>query len=189
MDKIRVDTERISYPAPCSLLGTNVGGRVNFMTLAGYSVVSVKPPYIMAAVAKIHYSNQGIKDTGAFSINIPSTSMAEATDYCGMVSGRKFDKSNVFEVFYGEEGKAPMIVECPYNLECKLVQTVDLPADDLFIGEIVAAYTDNRYLTNGVPDMAKIDPFVLSMPDKTYVSLGSPVGRAWGMGKSRIKKS
>jgi flavin reductase (DIM6/NTAB) family NADH-FMN oxidoreductase RutF len=189
MDKIKVGTKTISYPMPCSLLGTKVGGKVNFMTVAFYSMVSIKPPYIMAALAKNHYSNHGIKETGAFSINIPRTSMAEATDYCGMVSGRKFDKSNVFEVFYGEEGRAPMIVECPYNLECKLVQTVDLPADELFIGEIVAAYTDNRYLTDGVPDMAKIDPFILSMPEMTYVSLGSPVGRAWEMGKSRIKKS
>lgn len=188
MDKIKVDTKMISYPMPCSLLGTKVAGKVNFLTVAFFSMVGIKPPYIMAALAKSHYSNPGIKETGAFSINIPGTSMAEATDYCGMVSGRKFDKSNVFEVFYGEESGAPMIVECPYNLECKLVQTVDLPADELFIGEIIAAYTDNRYLTNGVPDMAKIDPLILSMPEMTYVSLGSPVGRAWGMGKSRIKK-
>jgi len=188
MDKIKVGTKMISYPMPCSLLGTKVGGKVNFLTVAFFSMVGIKPPYIMAALAKSHYTNPGIKETGAFSINIPGTSMAEATDYCGMVSGRKFDKSNVFEVFYGEESGTPMIVECPYNLECKLVQTVDLPADELFIGEIVAAYTDNRYLTNGVPDMAKIDPFILSMPEMTYVRLGSPVGRAWDMGKSRIKK-
>jgi flavin reductase (DIM6/NTAB) family NADH-FMN oxidoreductase RutF len=81
-----------------------------------------------------------------------------------------------------------MIVECPYNLECKLVQTVDLPGDDLFIGEIVAAYSDERYVTDGVPDLAKMDTFVLSMPEMTYMGLGSPVGRAWSMGKARFKR-
>jgi flavin reductase (DIM6/NTAB) family NADH-FMN oxidoreductase RutF len=188
MDKIKVGIKMISYPMPCSLLGTKVGGKVNFMTVAFFSMVSVKPPYIMAALGKSHYTNPGIKETGAFSINIPGTSMAEATDYCGMVSGRKFDKSEVFQVFYGEESGTPMIVECPYNLECKLVQTVELPGDELFVGEVVAAHADSRYLTDGVPDMAKIDPFVLSMPEMTYVRLGSPFGRAWDMGKSRIKK-
>lgn len=187
MDKIKLDSNRISYPMPCSLLGTKVGDKVNFLTIAFFSMVSIKPAYIIAALAKSHYTTPGIKETGAFSINIPDTSMAEVTDYCGMVSGRKFDKSNVFEVFYGEESGTPMIVECPYNLECKLVQTIELQADELFIGEIIAAYTDNRYLTNGVPNMAKIDPFILSMPEMTYMRLGSVVGRAWGMGKARIK--
>jgi flavin reductase (DIM6/NTAB) family NADH-FMN oxidoreductase RutF len=189
MEKIRVNTNRISYPMPCALLGTKVEGKVNFLTVAFFSVVSIKPPYIMAALAKSHFTTPGIKETGTFSINIPDTSMAGVTDYCGMVSGRKFDKSDVFEVFYGEEGGAPMIVECPYTLDCRLIKTVDLPDDELFIGEIVAAYTDNRYLTNGVPDMAKIDPFILSMPEMTYLRLGSAVGRAWGMGKSRIRIS
>jgi flavin reductase (DIM6/NTAB) family NADH-FMN oxidoreductase RutF len=186
MGKIRIDIRNISYPMPCSLLGTMVGDKVNFLTVAYFSMVSFKQPFIMAALAKSHFTTPGIKESGAFSINIPDTSMAEATDYCGMVSGRKFDKSNVFEVFYGEETRAPMIVECPYNIECKLVQTIELPADDVFIGEIIAAYTDNRYLTNGVPDMAKMDPFILSLPEMKYMKLGSPVGRAWGMGKSRI---
>jgi flavin reductase (DIM6/NTAB) family NADH-FMN oxidoreductase RutF len=82
-----------------------------------------------------------------------------------------------------------MIKDCPYNLECRLVKTVDLPVDELFIGEIVAAYSDNIYLTDGIPDMTKIKPFVLSMPQTTFYSIGEAVGQAWGMGKNRIKKS
>jgi flavin reductase (DIM6/NTAB) family NADH-FMN oxidoreductase RutF len=188
MEKIEIGTETIGYPMPCSLLGTKVEGKVNFLTVAFFSMVNFKPPYIMAALGKSHFSNAGIRETGSFSINIPSGSMAEATDYCGMVSGKNFDKSTVFEVFYGTETEAPMIVECPYNLECRLVQTIDLPDDELFIGAIVGAYTDNRYLTDGKPDMMKMDPFIFSMPQMNYHSLGSVVGRAWEMGKSLMKK-
>jgi len=189
MDKIEVNINMTCYPMPCMLIGTMVGEKANFMTVAYFSQVSLKPPYILAALDKEHYTNAGIKETGAFSINIPSTSMAEVTDYCGLVSGKKFDKSTVFEVFYGKEGKAPMIVECPYNLECKLVQIIDLAGDELFIGEIVAAYSDDRYLTDGIPDMAKVDPLLLSVPQMAYLSVGSHVGRAFKMGKSRIRKS
>jgi flavin reductase (DIM6/NTAB) family NADH-FMN oxidoreductase RutF len=188
MEKVEADISMICYPMPCSLIGTKVGGKVNFMTVAWFSQVSLKPPYILAALSKNHFTNAGIKETGAFSVNIPSTSMAEVTDYCGLVSGKKFDKSTVFEVFYGKEGKAPMIVECPYNLECKLVQTVDLQADELIIGEIVAAYLDERCLTDGVPDMAKVDPLILNAPQMTYLGVGTRVGNAFNMGKSLIKK-
>jgi flavin reductase (DIM6/NTAB) family NADH-FMN oxidoreductase RutF len=188
MEKIEIGFDAVSYPMPCSLIGTKVAGKVNFLTVAWFSMVNFKPLYIMAALGKSHYSNAGIKESGAFSINIPSVAMAEATDYCGIVSGKKFDKSTVFEVFYGKQGKAPMIKECPYNLECSLVQTVDLPGDELFIGEIVSAYSDSRYLTDGVPDMTKIKPFILSMPQTTFFSLGPSVGSAWQMGKSRLKK-
>ncbi|HSW39538.1 MAG TPA: flavin reductase family protein [Acidobacteriota bacterium] len=188
MEKIEIDVKNISYPMPCSLLGTKVGGKVNFLTVAFFSMVNYEPPYIMAALGKNHFSNAGIRETGAFSINIPSGSMADVTDYCGIVSGKDTDKSAVFEVFYGKQGNAPMIVECPYNLECRLVQIVDLPADEIFIGEIIAAYSDDRYLTGGVPDMMKIDPFILSMPQMTYQRLGASVGRAWEIGKSRAGK-
>ncbi len=186
MEKIEIGMDAISYPMPCALVGVSVGDKSNFLTVAWFSMVNFKPPYLMIALGKTHYSNAGIREHGAFSVNIPSVSMAESTDYCGLVSGRKVDKSQVFEVFFGKLG-TPMIEECPYNLECKLVQSVELPADELFIGEIVAAYSDARYLTDGVPDLSKIRPFVLNMPQTAFLELGAPIGRAWDMGKSRIK--
>ncbi|MEW6555461.1 MAG: flavin reductase family protein [Actinomycetota bacterium] len=189
MDKIEVSTEMVCYPMPCALLGTQVAGKVNFMTVAWFSQVSLKPSYILAALDKGHFTNAGIRETGAFSMNIPSTAMAEVTDYCGLVSGKKHDKTTVFKVFYGKEGKAPMIVECPYNLECRLVQTVDLAGDELIIGEIVAAYADERCLTDGVPDMAKVDPLILNAPQMAYLGVGADAGRAFEMGKARIRKS
>jgi flavin reductase (DIM6/NTAB) family NADH-FMN oxidoreductase RutF len=189
MKKVEVGLDAVSYPMPCSMVGANVDGKANFLTVAWFSMVNARPLYLMVAMGKAHYSNPGIKETGAFSVNIPSASMAEAMDYCGLVSGKKFDKSHVFEVFYGKLGNAPMIKECPCNIECKLVKTVDLPADEMFIGEIVSIYSDNIYLTDGVPDMAKIKPLILSMPQTTYFTVGEAVGQAWGMGKKRIKKN
>ncbi len=188
MKKTQIGIDTICYPMPCSLVGVKVGGKVNFLTVAWFSQVNFKPPYIMTALGKTHHSNAGIKESGAFSVNIPSTAMVEVTDYCGLVSGRKVDKSALFEVFYGRTG-APMITECPYNIECRLVRTVDLPADELFIAEVIAAYADDRYLTNGAPDMSKIQPFVLNMPQTIFFGLGPSVGGAWEIGKSLIGKS
>ena len=62
--------------------------------------------------------------------------MVEITDYTGLVSGRKVDKSGVFEVFYGDLPAAPLIRSCPVNEECRLEQTVELPTNNFFIGGI-----------------------------------------------------
>lgn len=87
--------------------------------------------------------------------------MVTKTDYCGLVSGRETDKSDIFNVFYGTLGTAPMIVECPLSIECRLLEVHDLPTNDLFIGEVVASYTEEKYLTDGDPDINKIKPLLL----------------------------
>ena len=188
MEKIQIKMESIPYPMPCSLVGVNVGGKPNYLTVAWFSMVNFKPPYLMIALGKSHYTNPGIKENGTFSLNIPSAAMADVTDYCGIVSGKKYDKAKMFETFYGKLKTAPMIKECPFNVECKVIQRVDFTVDELFIGEIMASYSDERYLMDGVPDMRKIAPLILSMPERKYLTLGAEVGPAWEMGKKLIPK-
>jgi flavin reductase (DIM6/NTAB) family NADH-FMN oxidoreductase RutF len=188
MEKIQLSTESICYPMPCVLVGANVGGKPNYLTIANFSAVSIKPAYLVVSINKAHFSNSGIKENGTFSVNVPSAAMADATDYCGLVSGKDNDKSTAFETFYGKLKTAPMIKECPYNVECKLIQIVDLPANELFVGEIITAYSDERCLKNGHPDLRLITPFILSMPERKYLALGAEVGPAWEMGKKFIKK-
>jgi flavin reductase (DIM6/NTAB) family NADH-FMN oxidoreductase RutF len=188
MEKIELSAKTICYPMSCSLVGANVGGKPNYLTVAWLSMVNFKPPYLMIALGKSHYTNPGIKENGTFSVNIPSAAMADVTDYCGIVSGNKYDKAKMFETFYGKLKTAPMIKECPFNVECKVIQTVDFTVDELFIGEIIAAYSDERYLTEGLPDLRKIAPLILSGPERKYLALGAELGPAWEMGKKLILK-
>jgi flavin reductase (DIM6/NTAB) family NADH-FMN oxidoreductase RutF len=109
--------------------------------------------------------------------------MVEAVDYCGIVSGKKVDKSGLFEVFYGALATAPMILKCPLCLECKLVSSVDFPSNEFFIGEIVASYTEEKYLTKGKLDIKKMNSLLLTMPDNSYWRVGDFVARAWHTGK------
>ena len=188
MEKIEVSAERLYYPMPCSLVGANVGGKANFLTVAWFTMANPKPPCVLVTINKAHYTNAGIMENGTFSINIPSSDLMEKVDYCGLVSGRKVDKSAVFEVFYGKLKTAPLIKECPFSVECRLVQTVDLHQEQLFIGEIVAAYSEERYLTDGAPDMSKMNPFLLIQPRKIYAAVGPDLAPAWGIGKKLIKE-
>ncbi len=64
-------------------------------------------------------------------------------------------------------------------IECRLSQIVELPTHGLFIGEIVAAYSEERFLTDGQPDIHKINPLLLTLPDKRYWAFGEQAGLAW----------
>jgi len=183
MEKKDIGAKNFWYPMPITLVGANVNGKPNYLTIAFCGMVNLRPPAISVALNKAHYTNSGIRENKTFSVNIPSAEMAKITDYCGLVSGSKVDKSKLFETFYGKLKTAPMIRECPLNLECKLVQTLEFSVDEVFVGEIIAAYAEERYLTNGLPDIKKINPIVFSMHDNNYWKVGDLVGRAWNIGK------
>ncbi len=188
MEKIHIGTQSFLYPMPVVLVGTVVNGRPNFMTVGWISRVNFKPPLLGMGISKGHYTAKGILENKAFSVNIPSASMAEITDYCGIVSGKKQDKSWLFDLFYGEVKTAPMIRECPLTMECRLDQTVELPSNYLFIGEIAGVYTEEQYITDGCPDIEKMNPLSLTMPDNRYWKTGECAGSAWKMGKNWKKR-
>ncbi len=187
MEKIDIGKNGFIYPMPVTLLGTAVNGKVNFMALSWATKVNARPPLLGVGVNRGHHSHKGILETKAFSVNFPSADMVEVTDYCGLVSGKKVDKSDLFDIFYGELKAAPMIERCPLCLECRLFDTLELPTNTLFVGEIVASYTEERYLSNGKPDIKKMNPLVLTMPDNGYWTVGEYAGKAWNIGK-RMKK-
>ncbi len=170
-----------------TILGTHLEGRVNYMALDWLTRVNFKPAMIGICVNKGNASHAAIVDTGEFSINVPSTDMVAITDYTGLVSGKRSDKSELFKVFYGELKTAPMILECPLNLECRVNQRVDLPTNSFFIAEIVNIFCDDKFLTDSRPDIEKIKPFVLTMPDNRFWALGDCIGKAWDAGKKLRK--
>jgi flavin reductase (DIM6/NTAB) family NADH-FMN oxidoreductase RutF len=97
----------VNYPMPVALIGTRKDGKDNFMTAAWVSMVSHTPPRIAITLGK-HLTSENIRETGVFSVCFPSVQDMVNTDYCGIVSGNKADKSEVFRTFTGETG-APMV--------------------------------------------------------------------------------
>jgi flavin reductase (DIM6/NTAB) family NADH-FMN oxidoreductase RutF len=187
MEKIKIDRNAFVYPMPVVLVGTLVENHPNFMTVAWVNRVNFQPPMLAVAIGLRQYTNGGIPVHKTFSVNIPSADLIEKVDYCGIVSGRNQDKSKVFEIFQGELPNTPMIKDCPLTMECRVIQTVNLPADNLYIGEIVNAYSENLFLTNGKPDIHKMNPLMLTMPDNNYWRVGANAGKAWNIGKAYKK--
>lgn len=183
MEKIEIGSN-IFIPMPVTLLGINIEEKANFMALGWVTRLNASPPLIGAAINKYHYSSEGIRENGTFSINVPSKEMVKETDYCGLVSGRETDKSSLFKVFYGKLETAPMIEECPLTMECKLVEIHEMQSNELLIGEIVESYIGKEFLSNEAPDIRKINPLFLTMPDNNYWTLGENVAKAWEVGKN-----
>ena len=56
---------------------------------------------------------------------------------------------------------------------------MDLPTNTFFIAEIISIFSEEIYLTGNKPDVKKIRPFLLTMPDNRFWSVGEHVGNAW----------
>ncbi len=197
MTKNKIRPGSYLFPTPTVLIGANVNGKANFNAIGWVSGLEFGPPLISISSNQQHHNNVGIKENQTFSVNTPSADMVEITDYCGIQSGKKADKSEIFDVFYGELKTAPMIKEAPLNLECRVIHIVDTSeianaknGHDIFIGEVVQAYAEEKYLTNGVPDMEKIKPLVLSQSRSRsrYYEIGKEIGVAWSIG-NKYKKN
>ena len=184
MEKIKIDSgAAFLYPMPMVLVGSVVEGKANFMAVGWVSRVNFKPPLFAIALGP-HHTNKGIDENKEFSINIPDVSLIEKTDYCGLVSGSKTDKSELFNIFYGDLGKAPLIEECPVCMSCSVYDAVKLPFNTLYIGEPKEVFTEEKYVTDNMLDIKKVNPFTLTMPDNHYWSVGENLGKAWNIGKS-----
>ncbi len=186
MEKVMIGKATVGA-TPAIIAGALVNGKPNYLAMGNYGGISPRPvPIIYLSMNKVHYTNTGIKENGYFSVNWPSKELVQKTDYVGLVSGKDTDKSSVFTSFYGTVKKAPMIAECPINILCKLIQTIDLPTQEIFIGEVVETYVAKDGLTNDKPDLKKLNPVLLG--GGNYWDLGSKVGTSFSDGKALIKK-
>jgi len=190
MTKVNINTHTTAYPMPVVIVGVTVDRKPNFMAVAWFTKVNSNPPMMLIAVGKKQYTSKGIKTNKTFSINLPGKNLVLETDYVGIVSGRTEDKSQIFDVFYGDTKTAPMITQCPLNYELKLVDTVEVPGSNLFVGEIINAYLDQEKVKGHQPDLPAIEPFLLvETPANHYYPLGPQLAEAFKVGKALSMKS
>ena len=185
MDKIDLGPHGFLYPMPMTLVGADLESGPNFMPVAWVNRVQAKPPRLVTGMGKVHATNAGIREHGQFSVCMPSVEQVKITDWCGLNSaGRGANKTTLFTVFRGVLEHAPMITECPLCLECRVHEVVDLGSHELFIADIVASWSEPRFLDDaGKPDIAKMRPFVLTMPDNRYWAVGEHIADAWRVGR------
>lgn len=191
MQRIEIGSKNALYPSLTTIVGADVDGKPNWITIAHIGIMNHAhgdvPQYLSIGSNSSHYTNIGIREHKEFSINIPSQAMLEITDYAGLVSGENVDKSDLFPVERGSLKHAPLIASCPVSMELRLDQTVKLGSHEIFIGEVVNTYINESCLTEGKPDLAKIDPILFDFMMIDYWSIGKRTGKPWRDGKA-LKK-
>ncbi len=135
-------------PVPVVLIGCSDGSRRNLCTVAWVGTVCSTPPMVSISLRKERFSHGMISGSREFTVNIPPVFLAAEVDYCGVVSGREYDKFAVCKLTpgEGETVKSPIVMECPLNLECKVRNILELGSHDLFLAEITAVRVDEHLI-------------------------------------------
>jgi flavin reductase (DIM6/NTAB) family NADH-FMN oxidoreductase RutF len=147
------------YPSPAVLVSCSNDGKDNIITLAWVGTVCSVPPLISISIRPPRYSHELISLSREFVINIPDETMAAVCDYCGTNSGRNVDKFKDMGLHKEKclSVSAPLIKECPVNIECKVKEIIHLGTHDMFIGEVVRVNADEEVVyPDGDIDYGKI---------------------------------
>jgi len=186
MAKVTLGARTLLLPLPSVLVGADVDGKPNFSAYAWCGIVNSRPPMLSVSFRPQRHTLKGVKQNGTFSVNIPSCEQVKETDYCGTFSGKDRDKTAdcKFDIFYGKLPHTPLISECPINMECRVLHMLNLGSQEMMVALIEEVYITDSCLTDGQPDVAKINPFLwVSRPSNKYWSFGKPIGEAFVTGK------
>ena len=164
-------------PVPVVLVSSGHGEQANIITIAWTGILCSTPPHIGIGVRPERHSHDLIQKTGEFVVNIPGEELIDEVEYCGFVSGREVDKFTTrgLTPIPGSEVQAPIIAECPINIECRVSQVLPLGSHDLFIGRIVAVQFSQDVLDDqGRVDNSKLKPILFTRDQ--YWGMGSLLG-------------
>ena len=137
------------YPVPAVLITVaDKQGNANVFTVAWTGTVCSDPPMVSISVRPERYSHHMIEETQEFVINLTTSELAYATDYCGVKSGKDTDKIKDMKLglLPGEKVSAPLIEQSPVNIECKVTKTLRLGTHDMYLAQVVAVHADEAYM-------------------------------------------
>lgn len=166
------------YPLPvvlvtcCDSLGNN-----NIITVAWTTNLSRKPICLGITIGKTKYSVKLIKETMEFGVNIPGRKLIKEIETCGFIHGDSADKFTLTKLTKkdAELITPKLIEECPINIECKVLNVLDIGTSFFFVGEVLKVYAEEYVLLSDLEvDFKKVDPLLFTQ--KKYYSLGNKLG-------------
>lgn len=189
MNKIDFKGSVVLNPVPVVLITSrNKEGKDNVFTVGWTGTICTKPPMLSISVRPERLSHEYISESMEFIVNMPTSKMVKAVDYCGVKPGRKFDKINDmgFTMKEGSNVNALYINECPVSIECRVKDIVKLGSHDMFIAEVLCSHIDSSLIdANGKIHFEKGD--LISYCHGEYFKL--PQNSIGSFGFSVSKKS
>ena len=164
-------------PEPPVLVSCGSMKAANLITIGWTGTICTQPSMVSISVRPERYSYQLIKDSGEFVINLPTRKLVRAVDWCGVKSGRDYDKFAEMKLtpLPASTVSCPILAESPVNLECQVTQVIPLGSHDLFLAKVTAVDVDEALLDEkGKLCLERADLIVYSHGE--YFSLGKQLG-------------
>ncbi|MBR2419401.1 MAG: flavin reductase family protein [Rikenellaceae bacterium] len=180
------------YPLPAVLVSCGATpDEYNLITIAWTGTVCSEPPMCYISVRRERHSYDIIKRTGEFVINLTTEALAEATDWCGVRSGREYNKFEVCGLTPSPATmvNAPIIEEAPIAIECRVREVIELGSHDMFLADVVNVQADEAYINpeTGRFELERARP--ITYMHGHYYTLGQQIGRfGWTVQRKRKKR-
>jgi flavin reductase (DIM6/NTAB) family NADH-FMN oxidoreductase RutF len=145
---------RLLNHGPTVLVSAKHEGTPNVMAAAWACVLDFgQTPKVTVVLDKATKTRELIEGSGCFALQLPTKAMAALTVSLGTDSAKdvpdKLDKYGV-KIFTAPDSDVPLVEGCVGWLVCKLVpEPHNQQAYDLFIGDVIAAWADERVFSEG----------------------------------------
>ena len=180
----------LSPTPPVMVSCGRAGEKPNIVTVAWAGNICSDPVMLSVSLRKERYSYDIIRQTGEFVVNLTSEKLAFAADWCGVRSGRDYDKFKEMNLTPEKSNKieAPCIAEAPVSIECKVRQVVELGSHDMFIAEVLCVNVDESLLDEkGRLNLERAK--LVSYNHGEYYRLGEKLGKfGYSVAKKTKKK-
>lgn len=180
------------YPLPAVLVSCGSSPQeYNLITVSWTGTLCTNPPMCYIAVRPERHSYEIIRRNMEFVINLTTHEMAQATDWCGVRSGRDYNKFEEMKLTPGPctVVSAPLVEESPLSIECRVREIMSLGSHDLFIADVVNVRADSRYMNSETGKFELADSHPLVYLHGAYYDLGEKIGKfGWSVEKKKTKE-
>ena len=153
---------RLINHGPTVLVSARHAGVDNVMAAAWSCALDFAPPKLTVVLDKTAKTRELVEQSGAFVIQVPTAAQLQLTHELGSTSLRqapgKLQHAGA-ELFHIDGHDLPFVAGCSGWLACRLVpEPHNQQTYDLFIGEIVGAWSDTRVFADGHWRFEHADP-------------------------------
>lgn len=177
------------YPLPAAMISCGSSpDEYNILTLSWLGTICTNPPMCYISVRPERHSYDIIKKNMEFVINITTQQLAYATDWCGVKSGRDFNKFEEMKLTAGRATvvQAPIIEESPLNIECRVKEIISLGSHDMFIADVVNVKADEAFIDKQTGKFSLEDANPIAYSHGQYYEMGNKIGHfGWSVKKKK----
>ncbi|NDV46314.1 flavin reductase family protein [Paludibacter sp. 221] len=180
------------YPLPAVLISCgSTPEEYNLFTVSWVGTICTNPPMCYISVRPERHSYDIIKRNMEFVINLTNEDMAHATDWCGVRSGRDYNKfeETKLQPCVSQVVNAPYVKQAPVSIECRVKEIIALGSHDMFIAEVVNVLADSKYIDPETGEFKLRDAKLIAYSHGRYQKLGEEIGKfGWSVAKKKKAK-